>query len=288
MMATRPALSAIGIVLLAVNLCQAQPADGLSGSDRDIVNQELVPEASDAPPAAAADLWPYRPPPGWFAELEALLARPHIAVFSIFPDGIEPVPDLKRTVVPGLTLGYSLPRGNAFLVSYRYLGGEGTNQTPFPFDNPDPPWHSSVDSHWLDLDYRGALHGPACWLTFQWQTGVRLADIVYRRPGINNDTFLGAGPHFGIDLSAYVARTGVGLFGRGDVGLLLGGGQREADAVGAGVLGVLNGRGEVGLSWSLPTRRWVRVEGGYLAEGFTLSGHGFGFAGPFLRCAVGF
>jgi hypothetical protein len=288
MLAVRSLRFALGILFVAANLCRGQGVESPPASAPDILYQEPAPPVADSTPAVAENLWPYRPPPGWFASVEAVLTHPRITEFNLFPEGGDPSIDLNHTLAPRVTLGYSLAQGNAFLASYRFLGSEVTQRNPLDLGSYDYLVHAGVDSHWLDLDYRGALHGPACGFTIQWQTGVRLASIDFYRSYTTTDTFLGAGPHFGIDLSVYLARTGVGLFGRGDIGVLFGGGQKEADTVSAGFLGVLDGRGEVGLSWSLPIQRWVRVEGGYLAQGFTLSGHGFGFGGPFVRCEIGF
>src|SRR5262249_47027434 len=127
---------------------------------------------------------------------------------------------------------------NALLVSYRFLGSSGndlvhslTYLPPLAPNPPPDPVEARWRTNWIDLDYRGCLHGPWLHTTFQWQTGVRLAALSFaeRRTdpyqGTQTEqkaTFFGAGPHFGLDFSHYFGATGLGLFARGDLGIVVG------------------------------------------------------------------
>jgi hypothetical protein len=270
---------------------------------------------------AAADGRPFRPPAGWFASADLFLTRQHSSIMGdLFWGGpVETVPDLGTTLFPQATLGYRFEWGNAFVASYRYLSGSGqsgSGQNDLP-----NTWfiHGSagLNSHWVDLDYRGCLHGPWLWFTFQWQTGCRIAAIDYDNRSSYTDqfeevhwTFFGAGPHFGIDLNWYLGRTGLGTFGRGDLGLEFGSGTRHTTTyippnsnvflVGAngptnfmayddsGMRTVANVIAECGLSWTPSTQRWLRFEGGLQLFFFAAESRLFTNTGPFLRCEVGF
>jgi hypothetical protein len=263
------------------------------------------------------DARPFRPPAGWFVAADLFLARSHsIIPPPLFWGGgpVESVPELGTSLSPQGTFGYRFERGNALLASYRYLSGSGQN---------DPPSTAVVhgdagfNSHWVDLDYRGCLHGPWLWMTFQWQTGVRIAAVSYDNRSNWQDrltvhdeiNFFGAGPHFGIDLNWYLGPTGLGVFGRLDGGLVFGHGtQHTTDhfrpsanyfIVGAnGPTDVIvsdssqstlgTGFVECGLSFSPSTRRWLRFEGGCREFLFAAGNRLVSNFGPFLRCEVGF
>ncbi len=301
---------AFGLLLVWAATGHGQPTDAaLPG----------ILEPSPETPPPPATLFPL-PQPGWFVSLDGLLTHPRASTSGalLFPtfEG-EVVPQLNWTVVPTGTLGYRFPAGNAVLASYRFLGDDGNGYYPVPGN---PLAHDRWISNWLDLDYRGCLHGPWLSTTFQWQTGIRLAQVAYQahstqdvpQPLYDSQTltdskftFLGGGPHFGIDLSHYFGQTGLGLFGRADLGVLIGQDRlstvytntgpavsfysepsRFVDA--ASMVGsLLEFRGEVGLSWSPATLRWMRFEAGYRDDRFAWR-RDLVFPGPFLRCEVGF
>jgi hypothetical protein len=277
----------------------------------------LIEPAPTPPVTAAAGDRPFRPPAGWFASADLFLASPHSTIMGFpFGGGLETVPDLDTTLSPQATLGYRFERGNAFLVSYRYLGGSGQNDHLLS-DNTFVHGSAGFNSNWVDLDYCGCLHGPWLWFTFQWQTGLRIAVVDYENGGNYTDrvedvhtSFFGAGPHFGIDLNWYLGPTGLGIFGRGDVGLEFGRGtQHTATHVlptanytvwgpsgqtdffaydDSGKRTVLNVIAECGLSWTPPTQRWLRFESGLQSFLFSTGERWFTNIGPFLRCEVGF
>jgi hypothetical protein len=153
--------------------------------------------------------------------------------------------------------------------------------------------------------------------TAQWQTGLRLDSVQY-----NTDTigptyhvqwaqhFWGAGPHLGLNLAWYAGTTGLNLFARGDLGLLVGATRDSGSSQYIGPPNTFinfapvdtslhltgpsyqtnvlwNARAELGLGWVLPTCRWMRFEGGYLLDDFIWASHIFTNAGPFLRFEVG-
>jgi hypothetical protein len=185
--------------------------------------------------------------------------------------------DLGWGFSPQAALGYTFARGNALVASYRFLGNEGHFTDPFTGQS----FPERAYLHIADLDYQGVLHGPWCYLTFQWQFGGRFLHLTHDHPGWDNGSpshewFTGGGPHFGLDFAAYLGQTGVGLFARGDGALLFGSG---------GIVG--EGRGEVGLSWSPHTERWMRFEAGYRTDNFAWD-YGYTFRGPFLNYRIGF
>jgi hypothetical protein len=261
--------------------------------------QPAVPPA----PAPDSDGLPNQPPAGWFFSLTGMLTRTHASDSVVVLGGDylgwmddAPVARLGWTVVPLGTVGYRLEDGSALLASYRYIGGAG--------DNPALAARGHFDSHWLDLDYRGALLGLWCGpdsaVTFGWQTGLRVASITSASAWTleegriaTHDSFLGAGPHLGGDLSWQFAPSGLGLFGRADGGLLLGQNRRRfatADGVDRfSCFGTaLSSRVEAGVSWTAVTSPWLRFEAGYALEAFLATSHGFQAPGPFIRFEVGF
>jgi hypothetical protein len=273
-----------------------------------------APEARPDP--SAADGRPFRPPPGWFAGAGLFQTHTYSAIALDFL-GLgdrEGVPNLGTTISPLAALGYRFADGNALLASYRYLGSAAGYDVPAVFLRAHAGAHAGLTSHWVDLDYRGCLHGPWLWFTFQWQTGCRLAAIDYDVRSVSQDSsgdhhssFFGAGPHFGTDLSWYLGRTGLGVFGRTDVGVVIGRGALDSTTHlhpggnvvvfgppdfqdhGAGTKDPFTLLVECGLSWAPATPRWLRFEGGCQAFFVTLlDGRWFTNAGPFLRCEVGF
>jgi hypothetical protein len=261
-----------------------------------------TPAFTTTPEPCPPDPKPFRPPPGWFASVEVFLPRPYVANVDSSTDGYEPVPNLDLSVSPQATLGYRFDWGNALLLSYRYLGSSGNNSDWWG------DWHARLDSHWIDLDYRGCLHGPWKGFTFQWQTGGRVAvvehDVRNLFSGWWSDdrmSFVGAGAHIGIDVNWYLRESALGLFGRADVGLLLGQSAERYQSVFQDVngpnpyqnttvrtVGQLNVRAELGLSWTPPTRRWLRFEAGCQLFDFLWEGENFANVGPFVRCEIGF
>jgi hypothetical protein len=301
---------------------QAPPGSGDSGLSP---APSPIPAAPDgplfgsAPPPppepSAADARPFRPPPGWFAGAGLFLTRPYSRPFLDFFFGGpgEAVSDLGTTLSPLATLGYRFARDNALLVSYRYFGSAADNDRTYP-GSYFLHAHTGLSSNWVDLDYRGCLHGPWLWFTFQWQTGCRLVAVDYAArsatpysSGKEHTTFFGAGPHFGIDLDWYLGPTGRTRPGRSDLGVVFGRTTKQAatheysdgsyvvfgptdfQTNSAKTQGSLNGLAECGLSWAPATRRWLRFEGGYQVFWFTMTeNHLFTNSGPFLRCEVGF
>jgi hypothetical protein len=256
--------------------------------------------AQEAEPAVDAS--PFRPPSGWFASLEVFAAWPHVSNIDSSSDGYEPIPYLDLTVAPRVILGYRLEGGNALLVSYRYLGSSGSASDYWG------NWHDRLETHWLDFDYRGCLHGPWHGFTFQWQAGTRVASVEDNLrdsfPGFwaaDRLQFRGGGAHVGFDLNWYIPETRLGLFARGDGGALLGSSRERVNFQfqdGTGpfptqltshhTLGMLNGQAEVGVSWTPATQRWLRLETGFQLFDFAWDGENFANFGPFVRFEIGF
>jgi hypothetical protein len=256
-------------------------------------NAPLFPEPATPPAeesaAALGDGWPLRPA-GAFAGVELFVPQAtirHLQTFR-FPPGADNSPygrtplssteDLGWAVSPLVSLGYTFDRGNAVVASYRFLASDGR------FTDSDSAQTSpeKVFLNIIDVDYQGAMHGSACFATFQWDIGLRLLNLVHDHPGWvdysgpTHETVFGVGPHFGLNFAFYLGQTGVGAFARGDVGFQVGSG---------GWVGEI--QGEVGLSWSPPRRRWLRFEVGYRENDYAWD-YTYDFRGPFLGCQLGF
>jgi hypothetical protein len=254
---------------------------------------------------------------GWFFTLEADLSKPHVSNIDFFVDGVKPqVPSLDWTVIPNLTLGYRWEQGNALLVNYRYLASEGQSSAAAdPVFGPESI-RNRLDSNWIDLTYLFREHGPWYGFRLQWEVGVRMAYLFYDLKTSmptsieqESESFFGAGPHGGMNLSWSVGSTGLAIFGRLDLAVLIGrtddtttgvffaapgivapiaGVPNSTSSTAGGTKALLDSRFEIGLSWTVPNRPWLRFAGGYQNQGFVWNGHDISEQGPFLRCELGF
>jgi hypothetical protein len=304
------------IFLLALAACCCTD-DRVTGQSPTETNETLPiaspPEAVSASPPAQESWSPFRPAPGWFADLGGAVLHTHVSHEQplFFGGGeSEPVNNLGWNGAPLGIVGYHFAGGNALLASYRFLSASGNSFIP-------DGGHAVFIYNTLDLDYQGRIHGPCLLFTSQWQTGIRFDSVQYDTDVTNSSYqeataqhFLGAGPHGGLNLAWYAGHTGLSFFARGDVGFLIGSTRESGtsqyipqpntivyDPFGSNshVSGpsyqtqvLLNARAQAGLNWVPPTRRWMRLEGGYLFDGFTWDAHIFSIAGPYLRYEVGF
>jgi hypothetical protein len=203
-------------------------------------------------------------------------------------------------VSPRATFGYRLDTGYALQAEYRFVGST-FSATDF---NGFSDYHSTLDENWFDLNLASREYGP--WLDFRldWETGARIAYLTYNTrftypldgfvvpaetvPTRDDRSFVGAGPHVGFGLSWSLGETGVALFTRADLGLLLGGSTEDFYGRQSNTNAVLGGRWEAGVSGTLTTHRWLRVSGGYQGEAATWWGQSFSDQGFFLRGELAF
>src|SRR5581483_2038728 len=79
------------------------------------------PDEGSTPPLQEANLFPFRPLPGWFVGVDGALLNTHVSRAGGFLEGgSEPVNDLGLNVSPRGIVGYHFASGNALLASYRF------------------------------------------------------------------------------------------------------------------------------------------------------------------------
>ena len=182
---------------------------------------------------------PELPQPGWFADVDILVAKAHVKnklTNASIPGG---APDIVRlpsapldwTVAPRFEIGRTLPSGfGAVALSYRFLTTAGNGVT----QGLDAPavLRSRLDLNIVDLDY--ISHELSLWPKWDmtWRVGGRLGyayfdsravepfDAAAAGSGVfeqrNSDRFLGFGPHGGVEVDRRVQGTGLSLFASSD------------------------------------------------------------------------
>jgi hypothetical protein len=243
---------------------------------------------------------PQFPEPGFFAGVTVQAAAPHVfnslangvSVGSNAPDTLRiPVAGFDWTVVPRVEVGYRLPSGfGDFSFAYRGMASSGTAGVP----GPDAPatLHSRVDLNALDFDYASREFTPWANWGMRWRLGTRLAFIYYdssaQEPsgaaaagtGVFEagafNSFVGVGPHIGLELDRCLGPAGLALVARTDVASLLGHqhqGVSVTSTAGTTDSGfIANGQdvvslgGELGLRWWPPGGRGANFFAGYQYE----------------------
>jgi hypothetical protein len=276
------------------------PPPPLPGSPDQIPPQlNWIPPEPAAP--AVAPVWPLAPPPGWFLSLDAAFLRPSVWADD-FTDDFGPLnPQLRRTFAPTGTVGYRFNNGSAVLLSYRYLAASAT--TVFPPSPPSPggegpppfpsgPVQTRFASNWLDLDYRSPYLGGWHNFRFQWQAGLRGAQLFYQEyQAASSFQFVGVGPHAGAEVSWWLGQSGLAVYARGDLGVLAGQTMALPWCGDAAVIhAIWDWRGEVGLRYVVPTQPWLCFSGGYQGESFGWGPiqRNFTPTGPFARFEIAF
>jgi hypothetical protein len=189
---------------------------------------------------------PYWPQPGWFADVDFLIAKAHVKnrlVGSVQigdnPADTVHVPGavLDWTVSPRFEMGYRLASGfGAFALSYRFLATSGAEVGPGP--DGVAALKSQLDMHIIDLDYISREFSLWPEWEMQWRFGLRWASVYFdarsEEPfdmaaagsGIfaarTTDRFVGFGPHVGGQLVRHLAQPGLSLVGQSDLWLGLG------------------------------------------------------------------
>jgi hypothetical protein len=188
------------------------------------------------------------PPPGWFfdVDLDALHAHvknqlntgvPNPATGAINQIGL-PSADLNWAFSPRFELGYRLPSGfGEFLLSYRFLATDGSEL----IEATDGPGRLSslLDINQVDLDY--ACEEMSLWphWDMRWHVGLRYSYVYFDSQsdeafaaaaagsGIyearTTNSFVGIGPHAGVDLSRnFGCGCGLGFVAKADFAMLFG------------------------------------------------------------------
>jgi hypothetical protein len=203
---------------------------------------------------------PCLPAPGCFGSLEMEIAAAHVknrlrnvvSLGGAAPDTVHlPSAELDWTVAPRFDLGYRLPAGFGELVlSYRFLSTDGSEDVTTA-DGP-ANLRSRLDLNMIDFDY--ASREFSLWpdWNMKWRFGGRLTYLFFDSHeteafaealagsgifdrGVSN-SYVGFGPHSGLELARRLNDWGFLLVGRIDGAILLGRirqGFFETSAVGA-------------------------------------------------------
>jgi hypothetical protein len=276
----------------------------------------LAPAPPPAPPPPPLDR-PYfvadpmldRPelaPPGWFADLDFGIAKGHVknqlsnTVQNPVTGGTDliglPSAPLDWAVSPRVEAGYRLPSGfGAFALSYRFLATQGSEVVD---SGAGPARLSSLlDIDVADLDYASEeLSLWPCW-DMRWRLGLRYAYVYFdSRADVPPDlaavtgvervrttnSYVGIGPHSGVELSRRFGASGLAFVARGEFTLLVGrirqqfieettapgpdgrplaGSTAASSSEGVPVLGL-----QAGFSWQPPRYPHARLYLGYQYE----------------------
>ena len=182
---------------------------------------------------------PELPPPGWFADVDMLITKPHVLnhlTNASLPGGAPDVVSLPSapldwTVAPRFEIGRTLPSGfGSIAVAYRFLADEGTGAT-MGFDAP-AVLKSRLDLNILDLDYISRELTPWPLWNLTWRVGFRTGWIYFDSQadepfaaaaagsGVfeqrTTDSFVGFGPHGGVLVDRGFPGTGLSLYAKSD------------------------------------------------------------------------
>lgn len=250
---------------------------------------------------------PQLPPPGWLFDIDLDALHPHVknqlntgvpnpATGNIDQIGL-PSAGLNWAISPKFELGYRLPSGfGEFLLSYRFLASDGSE----PIEATDGPGRLSslVDINQIDLDY--ACEEVSLWPNWdmRWRVGLRYAYVYFDSQSDESfaaaaagsgvyearttDSFVGLGPHAGVDLSGRLCPCGLSFVAKADFAMLFGrvrqqyfehtttlgadgqplaGYVSDSDSVGVPVLTL-----QAGLGWKPPSYPRANFFVGYLYE----------------------
>ena len=251
---------------------------------------------------------PDLPHPGWFADVDLGIVVPHVKnrltdlvqVGMCPPDVVHlPSASLDWTVAPRFELGYRLPSGfGAFTLSYRFLTTEGRELVQ-GLDAP-ADLKSRVVLNIADVDYVSREFFTYQWpyVEMRWRFGIRVADAYFDSQATEpfdaaaagsgifyqsvSNSFVGVGPHAGVELSRRFKSSGLAVLAQLDGATLLGqlrqhfteisttldangvpmGGEtRESNPQDVPILSVL-----AGVNWQPPAYPRVQVFVGYAYE----------------------
>jgi hypothetical protein len=199
---------------------------------------------------------PQLPPPGWYTDLEIDIIGAHFKNHLVdavqlggpssplMPNLVHVAPaELDWTVAPRIELGYRLPSGfGAVAVAYRGFATQGTNFGPSPTGIAS--LKSRLDLNVIDFDYNSWEFSLWPNWDMKWFVGTRLTYLYYdasaQGPGIlqepegeaaagggvfgtaTSNSYVGFGPHFGLELSRKLAESGLAIVGCIDSAIELG------------------------------------------------------------------
>jgi hypothetical protein len=294
----------VGVLLLAA----AAPAQSpLSYVQPPPAPPPLAPD----PPPLLGDAPP--PGPGLYFGAEVSVVRPSLN-FHLgnsmplgFPGRTLDVPDvsLPWTVSPTFEIGYRLPEGGAFALSYRFLVAEGTGTVE------DASVRTRLNMQVFDLDYVFAPIEIAPRYELTARLGGRLADVFFDSRAVNATTlgqssndFFGAGVHGRLELERRIVLVpGLGVFGRVDGSVLIGQGRQRFRLEEGGIVSTMRQRAQqtvptvnaqAGLSYAPPGLPGVKFATGYEYEqyfdvgGVNPSSGDVYWHGWFLRARIDF
>jgi hypothetical protein len=218
------------------------------------------------------------PPPGWFADAELDVLKPHVvnqltgsvqnaAQVAAGTSTIVALPGapLEWTASPKISFGYRLPSGfGEVLLAYRGLWAQGSENIA-GVDGPES-LRSRLTFNIIDLDYASREFSLWPKWDMKWTFGVRTlfvyldsqTDQPFAQPAVGSgitqsretNHFTGVGPHAGLELSHRIADTGLAFVFRTDFASVFGhihqGFLTESTAIGS------NGQplaGETGLNY---------------------------------------
>ncbi len=190
---------------------------------------------------------PRLPPLGWFFDVDLDVTKAHLknqltfgltnpTTGSTDPIGL-PAATLNWAINPTFEVGYRLPSGfGEFSLGYRFLATEGS-QIVAGTDGPTR-LSSLLDINQVDLDY-GSWEF-SLWPKWQmhWWAGLRYADVYFDSrsneafalaaagSGVfetrTTNSFVGIGPHAGVELQRCLGPAGLSFFAKADYALLVG------------------------------------------------------------------
>jgi hypothetical protein len=250
---------------------------------------------------------PELPPPGWFFNLEVDPTKAHVkneisttvinpATGNMNQVGL-PSATLDWSISPRFEAGYRLPSGfGEFVLSYRFLATQGSDS----FQNGDGPGQLSslLDINQVDLDYASREFSLWPKWDMRWRLGLRYAYVFFDSradegfgeaaagSGIFQtrvtNSFVGFGPHVGVDLSRHFGSDGLAFVAKADFAFLVGHIRQQfierTTTLGAdgqplvGALGASDSQGvpvlevQAGLSWQPPRCPFARFFFGYRYE----------------------
>jgi hypothetical protein len=189
---------------------------------------------------------PQLPPPGWFAGVEFELVKAHVKnrlmgmvqIGTNAPDTVQlESASLDWTVAPRFEVGYRLPSGfGEFALAYRFFSSQGTSV--FPAVDAPADVQSRLAVSMVDLDYVSREYSLWSRWDMKWRAGLRIVSIYFDSradepfdlaaagSGVfeqrTSNSFVGFGPHVGLELARRFEQSGLALVGRIDGGGQLG------------------------------------------------------------------
>jgi hypothetical protein len=278
------------------------------------------PALPPAPPPAGPE--PPPDPAAWFVNAELGVLRPSVR----FEPAIGGRADLAWALSPRVELGYVFGEGGAIRLAYRNLSSHGVSQAPLDLPVPVQGAETdttTLDAHWIDVDYVSRVYAPTERGRIQWEVGPRVVGRFLKLRAdapvgelTNPTSFWGVGPYAGADLWYLCGDSGLALFSHLDAAATFG--TDHAHVTGSLVVPLPGGgqfampvhesahrseaevdlNAEVGLGWCRSfSASWLRLKAGVQVEGWGLGGKSnpdffpyksVGTAGPFVRCELGF